>query len=338
MFRGSASYRRRTANNKSAGRFYTTDNIKHDIAPFATADVTLTDFLGRLSEAAKSRLMTAEQTKPVDPLYVYEVGSGSEPVILLHGLSKSFKYWEPMVNGMNKRKYHYIIPDLLGHGRSPSPEHLAYDVDTHLFFLFRDVIQHRKGPFHVIGHAMGSILAIELAARFPQKVKTLSLISLPYYESEQMAQKYVVQDIFNPHGHPLLNNKLMCKICCAVICQHRALWRPIIPFVVKDKPEDVVYDGMNHNFHGIYSSFEECIVKHRIDNAASALTKFKIPTRLIHGSEDKVVGVERAEAFYSKYFTACQLDVIAGPGCGHDIPITSAAQLADHITKFIAGE
>ncbi len=38
--------------------------------------------------------MTAEQMKPVDPLYVYEVGSGNEPVILLHGLSKSFKYWE----------------------------------------------------------------------------------------------------------------------------------------------------------------------------------------------------------------------------------------------------
>ena len=55
-------------------------------------------------------------------------------------------------------------------------------------------------------------------------------------------------------------------------------------------------------------------------------------------AEDKVVGVERAEAFYSKYFTACQLDIIAGPGCGHDIPITSAAQLADHITKIIAGE
>jgi hypothetical protein len=42
MLRGSASYRRRTANNKSARRFYTTDNIKHDIEPFATADVTLT--------------------------------------------------------------------------------------------------------------------------------------------------------------------------------------------------------------------------------------------------------------------------------------------------------
>lgn len=40
------------------------------------------------------QLMTAEKTKPVDPLYVYEVGSGNEPVILLHGLSKSFKYWE----------------------------------------------------------------------------------------------------------------------------------------------------------------------------------------------------------------------------------------------------
>ncbi len=68
-----------------------------------------------------------------------------------------------MVTGMNKKKYHYIIPDLLGHGmllsarsnassvnshrsdyiragRSPSPEHLAYDVDTHLFFLFRCVV------------------------------------------------------------------------------------------------------------------------------------------------------------------------------------------------------
>lgn len=45
--------------------------------------------------------MTAEQTKPVDPLYVYEVGSGSEPVILLHGLSKSFKYWEVRTVNIN---------------------------------------------------------------------------------------------------------------------------------------------------------------------------------------------------------------------------------------------
>lgn len=42
LLRGSASYRRRTANNKAAKRFYTQDMIKNDIEPFATADVTLT--------------------------------------------------------------------------------------------------------------------------------------------------------------------------------------------------------------------------------------------------------------------------------------------------------
>lgn len=42
LLRGSASFRRQSANNKSARRFYTQDNIKPDVDPFATADVTLT--------------------------------------------------------------------------------------------------------------------------------------------------------------------------------------------------------------------------------------------------------------------------------------------------------
>ena len=49
---GSASYRRRTSNNKSTKRFYTQDRIKCDTYPFTTttADVTLTgtEFLDQI--------------------------------------------------------------------------------------------------------------------------------------------------------------------------------------------------------------------------------------------------------------------------------------------------
>jgi pimeloyl-ACP methyl ester carboxylesterase len=195
-----------------------------------TPEITILDIL-IANEKCESK--SSDNLAPIDSLYVEEIGNGSEKVILLHGLARSLKYWEPMLQFMNKQKYSYLLPDLLGHGRSPSPSHLIYDVDTHLFFLFRDVVNKVNKPFHLIGHSLGSLLALELAARAPEKILSLTLISLPYFQSEEMMRKHF--DILHPLGHPLLSNKFMCKVCCALICQNRNFWRPIIPFIIRNQ-------------------------------------------------------------------------------------------------------
>jgi len=103
-----------------------------------------------------------------DSLYVWEKGEGEEEVVLLHGLASTFKYWLCLIPYLNQRKYHYVAPDLLGHGRSPKGHHLSYDIDTHLYYIYRDVldsgtrvlncqtrhkniVEHRKpkGPVHL---------------------------------------------------------------------------------------------------------------------------------------------------------------------------------------------
>lgn len=127
-----------------------------------------------------------------------------------------------------------------------------------VYSQFRDVVNKINKPFHLIGHSLGGLIALELAARAPEKILTLILISFPYFESEEMIKQHF--DILHSLGHPLLNNKFMCKVCCTLICQNRNfctslslrnlfvflqyshfsiefffLGRPIIPFIVRNQ-------------------------------------------------------------------------------------------------------
>ena len=50
----------------------------------------------------------------------YEVRGEGEPLVLLHGITGSGSFFEPMVNDFAK-EYRVIVPDLRGHGRSTNP-------------------------------------------------------------------------------------------------------------------------------------------------------------------------------------------------------------------------
>lgn len=64
------------------------------------------------------------------PLYVDVRGGGGVPVVLVHGLLGSGRYWGG-VSPLLEDAHWVVVPDLLGFGRSPWPE-VAYTVEEHL--------------------------------------------------------------------------------------------------------------------------------------------------------------------------------------------------------------
>jgi 3-oxoadipate enol-lactonase len=102
----------------------------------------------------------------------------SEPIVLLHGVAESHVAWQQWVPVLSP-KFRVIRPDLPGFGESPLPA--AYDCTTRQ--VARDVAQFLDGVgierFHLVGAKIGGSTALQLAADYPDRVKTLAVFGTP---------------------------------------------------------------------------------------------------------------------------------------------------------------
>lgn len=106
-------------------------------------------------------------------------------VILLHGIGSSMAMWEPMLSRM-PGDVRIIAIDLLGFGSSPKPTWNVYSARTQADSLATTLFSMKIiGPVVVVGHSLGSLVAIEFARRYPLMTKSLVLVSPPLYKPDR---------------------------------------------------------------------------------------------------------------------------------------------------------
>ena len=64
-------------------------------------------------------------------LAVRLAGASGTPIVFLHGLASSSRYWTPGVARL-AQTHRLIMPDLLGFGRSPRPFSASYSPEEHV--------------------------------------------------------------------------------------------------------------------------------------------------------------------------------------------------------------
>lgn len=111
-----------------------------------------------------------------------DVGEAQENVLFIHGFISSSLFWSETLfpNFSNKAKscYRLFAVDLLGFGRSPKPSESLYTLREHLEMIERSVLEaHKVKSFHIVAHSLGCILALALAVKHPQSVKSLTLLA-----------------------------------------------------------------------------------------------------------------------------------------------------------------
>lgn len=110
--------------------------------------------------------MSARVDLPPYTLFETRTGSGT-PVVLLHGLSGSSRWWSRNIDALSKR--HLVATVDLGRfGRLPFAEVIA---------LVARWIERFGEPVHLFGHSMGGLIAVGVAAERPDLVRSLVLIS-----------------------------------------------------------------------------------------------------------------------------------------------------------------
>lgn len=225
--------------------------------------------------------------RATEPLFV-EVVEADDPdrpaFVFLHGLGATHRYWTAG-EGRSWVPPGSLLVDLFGFGRSPRPL-IRYTLDTHLEEL--EAVLASRGRFTLIGHSLGAALALAYAARHPQQVEALVLISLPVYRDEDVARRWLQPW---PRGW-VLTNVVLNAIACIVT---RRLVRPLLPRLLPDLPREVARDVMEHNVMSSTTSLWEVIYRHDVTGDFERL-RSDIPVTFIHGSVDTTAPIEPVRA------------------------------------------
>jgi pimeloyl-ACP methyl ester carboxylesterase len=116
-------------------------------------------------------------------LYVEDHGDGV-PVLLLHGWPDSARLWRHQVPFLVANGFRVITPDMRGFGRSQRPADVAaYRLPTMVADVTAIMDRLGLGRAHVVGHDWGAAVAWLTAMLSPDRVRTLTAISVPHLQA-----------------------------------------------------------------------------------------------------------------------------------------------------------
>ena len=97
-------------------------------------------------------------------------------IVFLHGFTGSTKTWQETAKSLPD--YRLVLVDLLGHGKTDSPNQAArYSMEQQISDLEDIFAQLELANFTLVGYSMGGRTALAYAAVYPQRVKALILES-----------------------------------------------------------------------------------------------------------------------------------------------------------------
>ncbi|MEQ1516506.1 MAG: alpha/beta hydrolase [Usitatibacteraceae bacterium] len=112
------------------------------------------------------------------PAYVYTGGKDFDPakpcVVFIHGSANDHSVWTLQARYFAHHGWNALAPDLPGHGKSfgDAKTTIAGATDWIISLLDNGAIKHAA----LVGHSMGSLVALDAAARYATRVSQIALI------------------------------------------------------------------------------------------------------------------------------------------------------------------
>jgi len=113
-----------------------------------------------------------------------------EPIVLLHGFPQNCAEWDAVSGSLQAAGYRTFAPDQRGYSPDARPREIdAYRIDHLVADVLSLLDTYDLEAAHVVGHDWGAIVAWHLAARHPDRVRSLTALSVAHPRAFHTALK-----------------------------------------------------------------------------------------------------------------------------------------------------
>lgn len=124
--------------------------------------------------------LTATRVTTADGIdwYLLESDGRNErpSVMLIHGFGADSSNWVRFANEL-EGDYHFIIPDLPGHGETTRSLDLDYGIEAQAARLLNLARELGIERFHVAGSSMGGAISLAMSLQAPQRIRSMTLVN-----------------------------------------------------------------------------------------------------------------------------------------------------------------
>ena len=218
--------------------------------------------------------------------------------ILLHGIGMGRHYWGTLTEALGAHGRVYAL-DLPGFGDAPEPETpltMAQEGDLIAELVERERIERPV----LVGHSMGSQVAVEAAARHPELFESIVLISPTVNPDERRARTQalrLLQDLWGAQGR-------VFGIGLLYYAKAGPRW---------------------------YFKKLGTMLQHEVEKT---LPRVRANTLVVRGSEDKVCPRGWVDRIIAAIPTSRLVEI---PGTGHEVMMTNGKTVASLITRHVGG-
>ncbi|MBI4575599.1 MAG: alpha/beta hydrolase [Planctomycetes bacterium] len=205
-------------------------------------------------------------------------------VLFLHGWGASSKFWRGTQRTF-RRAYRTVALDLCGFGRSDKPEN-GYSICHQAALVARCIESLGLAPVHVVGHSMGGMVALKLAAIHPELVRGLVLVGTPVQGERGLTLR------------ASLASAVPFKRFFFLFRKSPALVQFIINnFTYMGRlPRELLLDARHLPVHSLYRS----VLAIRGADLTEDLPRVRVPTLVVHAARDALVRPEAADLAVSR--------------------------------------
>jgi pimeloyl-ACP methyl ester carboxylesterase len=251
-------------------------------------------------------------------LWYESIGDGP-PVLLLYGIGANSRRWWPAFPGALARRYHVVLTDNRGVGRSSHPEE-AWTMDDVVADIAAVAEAAHLETFHLLGCSLGSVFARHFAATHGDRLRSLTLFC-------------------PPNGTPATPEDMRLGI----------FWDPGLPRVENERRSWVVVHPqrfIDENEALLLADFESAeaertparTFRFQLNAVAMApdphpaLNTYTWPVLIVHGEGDRLVPPVNAFSL-AQALPRARLHVI--PGASHNFWQHAPAETADVTLAFL---
>jgi pimeloyl-ACP methyl ester carboxylesterase len=255
------------------------------------------------------------------PVFLADYGKGCDParptILFVHGAGMDHSVWPLQARHFAYRGSNALAVDLPGHGRSGGE--LLGSIAAMADWLNALIEALRVPAAHVVGHSMGALIGLELAARQPPTIERLALLGaapkMPVHPAlleaaarpEPLAPELMCDWGFGPAGH---------------FGGHKAPGSWMLGHALR-----LLAQSAGPRLHADLAACND------YRHGSEAAAEVRCPTLVIAGAADRMTPARHA-ASLGETIEGAQLVVL--PNCGHMMMVEQPDATLDALLAFLA--